>query len=250
MEVAARLLERRPRAIVLVAGSDGASYGPDLHNETWWERTSRWHPTLDHERIVRVGRVPHSQMRAILQLSTVHLYWSYPFVLSRSLWEAMASGAAVAGSRTANVGEIAHDGESGFLVGFFDYDAWLATIGRVFDMKEQQRLAPPGVELNFDRVRRNARQAILDYYDTDKLLPKHIDLVNQLADGNRYAEPQDYETEFVLEKMEPWLALYNFKFFQRRAFKSSSDSKQTSVTLCRSIEITLSLFCVTWPAIS
>lgn len=65
-----------------------------------------------------LGKLPYAQYRRVLQVSAVHVYLTYPFVLSWSLLEALGSGCAVVASDTAPVREVIWDGENGMLVDY------------------------------------------------------------------------------------------------------------------------------------
>jgi glycosyltransferase involved in cell wall biosynthesis len=67
-----------------------------------------------------LGNVPYADFLQMLQLSTVHAYLSYPFVLSWSLLEAMSSGCAIVASDTTPVREAIEHNKTGRLVDFFD----------------------------------------------------------------------------------------------------------------------------------
>ena len=57
---------------------------------------------------------------SMMEVSRVHIYLTYPFVLTWSLLEAMSAGAAIAASDTPPVKEAMVDGETGLFVEFFD----------------------------------------------------------------------------------------------------------------------------------
>ena len=72
---------------VFIVGDSGKGYGNPHPSgnpirEVMLEELSG---QLDLDRIHFLGRIPHHQLIAILQASTVHVYLSYPFVLSWSL---------------------------------------------------------------------------------------------------------------------------------------------------------------------
>ena len=75
----------------------------------------------------------------MLQVSTVHVYLTYPFVLSWSLLEAMACGCFVIGADTAPVREFIRDGANGQLVDFLDQEAITRGVSHVLRNYAQYR---------------------------------------------------------------------------------------------------------------
>jgi glycosyltransferase involved in cell wall biosynthesis len=116
-----RLMEQVPDAQVLVFGQDSPRPygGSPAGGGTWRELIFRDLP-LDASRLHFMGKAPHEQLLAAFRLSTAHVYYTYPFVLSWSLVEAMASGCYVIGSDTAPLHDAIEDGVNGRLLPFFD----------------------------------------------------------------------------------------------------------------------------------
>ncbi len=125
MRALPELLHLRPRAQVLLVGGDGVSYGtPPADGRSWRAvLTEELRPRLspaDWARVHFLGQLPYPQFVAMLQVSSVHTYLTYPFVLSWSLLEAMSLGCAIVASDTAPVREVIIQGDTGRLVDFFD----------------------------------------------------------------------------------------------------------------------------------
>ncbi len=74
----------------------------------------------DWARVHFLGNIPYQYFIPLLQLSTVHVYLTYPFVLSWSLLEAMSVGCAIVASDTQPLHEAIRHDETGRLVNFFD----------------------------------------------------------------------------------------------------------------------------------
>jgi glycosyltransferase involved in cell wall biosynthesis len=77
----------------------------------------------DPSRVHFLGRVPHRRMIEALRLTSAHVYYTYPFVLSWSLVEAMSTGCYVIGSDTGPLRDAIRNGVNGRLLPFFDVPA-------------------------------------------------------------------------------------------------------------------------------
>ena len=141
MRALPQLLRRRPKVQVIVVGEDGISYGSAPEQGGTWRdvMTAEMRaqiPDDDWARVHFTGRIARDDFTRLLQVSRVHLYLTYPFVLSWSLLEAMSCGAAIVASDTAPVREAIADGKTGALVDFFDRDALVEKICDLLDNPE------------------------------------------------------------------------------------------------------------------
>ncbi|HEY8574616.1 glycosyltransferase [Phenylobacterium sp.] len=121
-----RVLEAVPDAQVLVIGDEKArGYGGNAPEGKTWKQVclEGVEDRIDMSRVHFLGRVAHGRMHDALRLSSAHVYYTYPFVLSWSLAEAMALGCYVIGSDTPPVRDAIEDGMNGRLLPFFDVDA-------------------------------------------------------------------------------------------------------------------------------
>lgn len=179
MRALPEILRRRPKARVLVVGNDDVSYGSRLAGGITFreallkEQAGR----IDVSRVHFLGWVPYHVHLAILQVSAVHVYLTYPFVLSWSMMEAMASGCLVVGSATPPVMEVIRDGDNGLLVDFFGLHQIADAIDRVLD--HPTHMAP---------LRERARQTIIERYDLKRVcLPRFLALFDDLVHRRRPA---------------------------------------------------------------
>jgi len=169
------ILKRRPNAHVLIVGGDQVSYGAKpVNNETWKDLfAAEVKPRIsdgDWSRVHFLGNIPYLHFIALLQLSTVHVYLTYPFVLSWSLLEAMSIGCAIVASDTQPLHETIKHGETGRLVNFFDVQGLTNEVCSLLDNPtERQRL---GI---------NARAFAQEHYDLQTVcLPRQVEWVEQL----------------------------------------------------------------------
>jgi glycosyltransferase involved in cell wall biosynthesis len=114
------LLKRRLNAQSVMLGGDETSYGARAPKGKTWKQIiidemRNQISDQDWKRVHYLGRVPYDLFLSMIQVSRVHLYLTYPFVLSWSLLEAMSAGAAIVASDTAPVKEAMVDGQTGLL---------------------------------------------------------------------------------------------------------------------------------------
>jgi len=158
--------------VVLIGEEKGVSYGRALPDgEEWKDRMlAEVGDRLDMNRVHFLGRVEHDRMIDALSISWAHVYYTYPFVLSWSLIEAMACECLVLGSDTAPVRDAIDNGVNGLLNDFFDVEALTAAMIRAV---REPRL--------FDPLRKAARETVLRRFDSAAVgLPAWLRLIDQV----------------------------------------------------------------------
>lgn len=119
MRALPQILREHPTCHVVVVGGDGVSYGSLPKDAPNWRSKLLAENSMDLSRVHFLGGVPYATYKKVLQVSAAHVYMTYPFVLSWSPLEAMASGCLIIGSDTAPVREVIRHGDNGLLVNFF-----------------------------------------------------------------------------------------------------------------------------------
>ena len=119
------ILRARPNAQVVIAGGDGNSYSHAPPAGRTWKAhcLDEVVADLDLSRVHFVGSLGRDSYLNMLQVSSAHVYLTYPFVLSWSLLDAMATECEIVASDTAPVREVIEDRTSGVLVPFHDRSA-------------------------------------------------------------------------------------------------------------------------------
>jgi glycosyltransferase involved in cell wall biosynthesis len=151
---------------VVIVGGDGSSYGPKppaplTHRQKYLDEVS---DRVDASRVHFTGPLPYADYLKVLQVSSLHVYLTYPFILSWSMLEAMSAGCLVLASATPPVQEVITEGENGLLFPFLSHD--------VLARRAIEALADPAA---FAPLREKARETIVQRYDFETVsLPAYM----------------------------------------------------------------------------
>jgi glycosyltransferase involved in cell wall biosynthesis len=193
MRALPQVLRRCPRARVVIVGGDGVSYGaPPAPRTTYKDMMlQELGSKLDLDRVHFMGMIEHADYLTLLQVSSAHVYLTYPFVLSWSFIEAMASGCLVIGSATPPVLEVLRDGENGIAVDFFS--------PRTLANRIEAAIEQPAA---MQSMREAARATAVQHFDIDRVvLPKWNALFDDLINHRRPSTHVEAEPEAKVRRI-------------------------------------------------
>ena len=148
-------------------GSDRICYGGDARF-TGGKSFKDWvlgRDDYDLSRFVFTGLMPEPDLAQLLAITDLHIYLTVPFVLSWSVFNAIACGAVVLASDTPPVRDaVAHE-KTGLLVPFFDVDGFVESAERV--LNDPAKYAPLG---------RAGAAMIREKFSLDASLPRFLKL--------------------------------------------------------------------------
>ena len=168
MRAVSVLQKKRPNMHVIIAGEDRVCYGASLANTTYKKLMLDLFD-FDMSRLHFTGNLPFEKYVNLLQVSSAHVYLTYPFVVSWSCLDAMSCACPVVASKTEPVTEFIQDNYNGLLFDFFDADEQISKIEFALDNKDKMI-----------SVRNNARKTIVENYSLKELLPKHTEYIKSL----------------------------------------------------------------------
>ena len=163
MRAAKRICDARDDVRFVIVGENRVAYGGD-QRFTGGKSFRDWvleQDDYDLSRIHFVGRQPPDVLAQLISLGDLHVYLTVPFVLSWSVFDAMACQATLLASDTAPVREVVTDGETGLLSDFFDHEALAERALEV--LAEPSRFASLGA---------NARALVQERYAMDVVMPE------------------------------------------------------------------------------
>ena len=181
MRALPKILKARPKARVVIVGGHDVSYGPAASPGKTWKQIflDEVKAGLPMDRVHFTGKVPYPDYLRLMQISAVHVYLTYPFVLSWSMLEAMSAGALVVASNTAPVAEVIEHGKNGLLFNFFDKE-----------MLANQVIEALALPSSMRAIRARARATIVERYDLQRVcLPQWLRFID-FAGGKPAAAPK------------------------------------------------------------
>ncbi len=185
------ILSHRPNCHVLILGKLPPTYGPSPKTNSSWRdvyfEEIKNELTLDMiSRVHFLGTLSYANYIQVLQISSAHVYLTYPFVLSWSLLESMSCGAVVIASKTAPVEEVVENNVHGLLVQFDDASQLASTVIEVLSSPAQ-----------YEHLSINARQKIEKEYDFhNTVLPQHLAILDRCA--NDYLNLSEFINETAI----------------------------------------------------
>lgn len=172
MNIAKRLCRERSDVVFAIAGQDRIAYGGDTRH-TGGKTLKEYmleSGNFDMSRFRFLELLPPSELAKLFSLSDLHIYLTVPFILSWSVFNALACGSTILASSTGPVTEVIRHEENGLLCNFFDEEGFLDLARQVLkDPKAYKTLGQRGRSL----VQRN--------YSTEVCLPRIASLFHRTA---------------------------------------------------------------------
>ena len=166
MDALRLLLARRPNCRSVIAGGEKTFYGPKPKDGKTWKQMEIEKGGYDPARVHFTGWLSREDYRALLRASTVHVYLTVPYVLSWSMLQAMSAGCCLVASAVPPVDEAVQDGVNGLLT---DGTAPEKIADRIEEALSDAALR--------ERLRRSARETVLDRYRLETCLRKQMELL-------------------------------------------------------------------------
>jgi len=174
MQVAKRIYSEEPNTVFVVVGAERTAYGGD---EKHIQASSYLQHVLaqdeyDLSKFIFTGRLAPQTLAEILSLSDVHLYFTVPFVLSWSVFNALSSGCVVAASNTPPVREVIEHEKTGLLADFYDIDGHTENALSALRDPEGHR-----------HIREAGRKLICDNYTTEQSIAKMLAMYERVIEN-------------------------------------------------------------------
>ncbi len=165
-----KICRRRPNCHIIITGGDDVSYSKKLPNGECYREACLKSASIPLQQVHFLGKVPYSTHIQLLQLSSAHIYLTYPFVLSWSFVEAMACGCIIIASDTQPVMDFLEPDINGIAVNFFDDEQVADKVDGVFNHPQRKK-----------HLGLAARKKIEQHYQHHFSINHYLHLIEQLT---------------------------------------------------------------------
>jgi glycosyltransferase involved in cell wall biosynthesis len=187
MRALPKMMREMPEAHFVLVGMDQhGGYGRQAPKDSSWakEMLKEVGSQLDPKRIHFVGYLENAVMQNVLSLSSAHVYMTYPFVLSWSLLEAMASGCLLIASDTAPVRDALTHNKNALLFDFFDVEGLANCVKDA--VENQSKFAHLRKQARLDAIKSWERKTICE--------PKWMALLDEFLGPGLYSKQNEIKT--------------------------------------------------------
>jgi glycosyltransferase involved in cell wall biosynthesis len=167
------LQQQNPQAHIIIMGKDVTVYGnyKKLSAGSFKQHmVQELGDSIDYNKVHFVDWLDYASYKSVIELSTVHVYLTAPFILSWSMLEVMSVEGCIVGSNTTPVTEVIEDGYNGVLVDFFSPEAIASKVTELLNDKNKRQM-----------IGKNARQTVIDKYDLNTVcLPRQVEIIQNI----------------------------------------------------------------------
>ncbi len=172
IRMAKRVYQEYPNVLFICAGSDRVCYGGDLRRIK--EKSYKEHvlnkEQPDMSKFWFTGMVNTRELVQLLNLGDAHVYFTRPFVLSWSLFNALSCGARIVSSATEPVQEVITHGENGLLADFNDHEQHAQHVLQLLRAPKE-----------YQHFRVNGQKIIAQRYSMQQCLPRFVRLIQRIV---------------------------------------------------------------------
>lgn len=169
MEVAHQICQKRDDVHFVIAGNPKTHYGSEMIGikQPTFKDYVLSKQQYDLNRFHFIDWIPEGALRELFRLSDCHFYWTTPFTLSWSLFQAMACGCALVCSDTGPVRDAIENSATGLLVEPNSVEQFARSIINVLDHPRDHLV-----------MRKQARAMAVEQFDYHQCLPKLAQFIN------------------------------------------------------------------------
>lgn len=175
MEVAWEICQKHDDVHFVIAGNPKTHYGSELNNiqQASFKEHVLQQKSYDLTRFHFLNWITPEALRDLYRISDCHFYWTAPFTLSWSFFQAMATQCTIVASNSLPVQDVLTHEINGLLVEPFEKQQWVESILGVIDSP-----------CKYEYLGENARQLMIEQFSFEECLPRLADFLISSLDSS------------------------------------------------------------------